>query len=145
MLSFFVHFTILHVVYREPETQQNARPFGSSIEHWQSCLDTWQCRCKSVLRSFSFLFVIMSQGSVLENRVERTFRSWLSKFRICEEFQALHELFCQKRVENINSRGRKKTFEKCAFALEFGIKWARDQLVFIWSKIGEGEHSRKYL
>ena len=35
-------------VYREPERQQNARPFGSSMAERQriGCLDTWPCNCK---------------------------------------------------------------------------------------------------
>ena len=34
--------------YREPETQWNARLFGSSMTGWQrfGCLDTWPCNCK---------------------------------------------------------------------------------------------------
>ena len=33
---------------REPETQRNARPFGSSMAEWQrfGCLDTWLCNSK---------------------------------------------------------------------------------------------------
>ena len=34
--------------YREPERQQNARPFGSSMAERQriGCLKTWPCNCK---------------------------------------------------------------------------------------------------
>ena len=34
--------------YREPEKQQNARPFGSSMAEWQriGCLDARPCNCK---------------------------------------------------------------------------------------------------
>ena len=34
--------------YREPETQRNARPFGSSMAERQrfGCLDTWPYNCK---------------------------------------------------------------------------------------------------
>ena len=34
--------------YREPETQRNARPFGSSMAEWQrfGCIDNWPCNCK---------------------------------------------------------------------------------------------------
>ena len=38
----------LHDDSREPETQQNARPFGSSMAERQhfGCLNTWPCNCK---------------------------------------------------------------------------------------------------
>ena len=37
--------------YREPETQQNARPFGSSMEERRrcGCLDIWPCSCKQTM------------------------------------------------------------------------------------------------
>ena len=37
--------------YREPESQQTARPFGSSMAERQrfGCLDTWPYNCKQTL------------------------------------------------------------------------------------------------
>ena len=49
-------------VYREPETQHNARPFGSSMAERQrfGCLDTWSCNCKQRPSLRSPIFVVIS-------------------------------------------------------------------------------------
>ena len=41
-------FTTCTIGYSEPEKQQNARPFGSSMAEWQriGCLDARPCNCK---------------------------------------------------------------------------------------------------
>ena len=49
---------------REPETHQNARPFGSSMADRQrfGCPDTWPCNCK---QKPSFRFPIVNATNTL--------------------------------------------------------------------------------
>ena len=59
--------------YREPESHQNARPFGSSMAERQcfGCLDTWPCNCKQIpslrfpMKYFFILYILSSKKIIL--------------------------------------------------------------------------------
>ena len=121
---------MLIVGNREPETQRNARLFGSSMAEWQhfGCLATWPCNCKQTLSlrfpiddlagmkcmllwvSVTFLLDDLGQSSTKESLSLLRPRSTSSKTLLSTKFWTLRSIEGQKALVFFRKKPQRSLF-----------------------------------